>query len=110
MSVLAYSKLLEKITGIDEKDLEKPFIILSRLKTTPNRLKLLKNLANLEKSSIGGLLKNSNMNRSGGSYLTLKKYFLELEKEGILIRNKVGFKEEWSFSKENLILKDFIRK
>ena len=108
MSVLAYSELLKRIVGIDEKILEKPYQIISKHNTTKNRLAVLKELARTEKNTIGRLLKNLKLNRSGGSYLTIKKYFLELEKEGLLKKEKVNKTEVWSFSEKYNDLKVFI--
>ncbi|MBR9691241.1 hypothetical protein GOV06_00475 [Candidatus Woesearchaeota archaeon] len=110
MSVLAYSELLKRIVGIDEKKLEKPFIILSKHNTTKNRLNILKELAQNEKITVGKLLRNLHQNIGGGSYLTIKKYFLELEKEGLLKKEKIKNKEIWSFSEEYKDLKEFILK
>jgi len=110
MSVLAYSEIMKKITGIDEKRLEKPFLILSRHKITKNRLKVLKELANHEKITIGKILKNLKQSRGGGSYLTIRDFFLELEKEGLLKREKINNKCYWSFSDKNIQLKEFILK
>ena len=110
MSVLAYSELLKRITGIKESELEKPFIILGKHNTTENRLKVLRELANHDKATIGFLLKRCKLNKSGGSYLTIKKFFEELEKDGLLKRHQKNKKQEWSFSKEFSSLKEFILK
>lgn len=108
MSVLAYSELLKRMTGIDEKSLEKPYLILSKHETTQKRLAILKELAKHERITIGRLLKGLHRNRGGGSYLTIKKYFLELEKEGLLKHENIGEKEIWSFSKNHEDFKNFI--
>jgi len=110
MSILAYSEILKKVTGIDEKELEKPFIILSRHNSTPKRFKILRVLANNEKSTISSLLKKAKLNRGGGSYLTIRKYFQSLEKEGLLKKEKINKKETWEFSEEYNDLKEFIVK
>lgn len=108
MSVLAYSELMRRITGIDERKLEKPFIILSKYNTTKNRMNILKELAKHEKIGIGKLLKNVHQNIGGGSYLTIQKYFMELEKEGILKKEIVDGKTLWSFSEQNKELKEYV--
>lgn len=108
MSILAYSELMKRIAGIDEHNLETPFIILNRNNTTPNRLKVLKALAAKDESSLGKLLKHCKMNRGGGSYLTIKNYFRSLEDEGLLQRKKELNREIWSFSKKYEDIKKFI--
>src|SRR3989344_9107264 len=108
MSVLAYSELLKKITGINEKDLEEPFKILSENNTTKSRLKIIKGLALYEPISIGNLLHKMGFPRGGGSYLTTKKYFSMLEKDGLLSKQKIKNKIVWMFSKKGEYLKRYI--
>lgn len=108
MSVLAYSELLKRIVGINEKALEKPFIILNRNNTTQNRLKVIKELAKTERATIGRLLKNLHQSRGGGSYITIQRYFLALEKDGLLRKYRENNKELWYFSKDYALLKKFI--
>ncbi|MFT4304690.1 MAG: hypothetical protein ACMXX8_01230 [Candidatus Woesearchaeota archaeon] len=108
MTILAYSELLKRITGIDEKRLEMPFVVLNRNNTTKNRLSILKALAEREPITIGFLLQKSNQARGGGSYLTIRKYFESLEKEGLLKRSKIKSKTLWSFSEEYHELKKYI--
>ena len=110
MSVLAYSELLKRIANIEEEKLEKPYIILSKNNTTKNRLRVLKELARREKSTIGSLLKKTHQNKGGGSYLTIKKYFQQLEKEGLLKSERKNKKKVWFFSPEFKELKEFILK
>jgi len=74
MSVLAYSELLKRITGIKDQDLEEPFRILSQNNTTESRLRIIKGLALHEPISIGKLLHTIGLPRGGGSYLTTRKY------------------------------------
>lgn len=110
MSILAYSELLKRITGISEDELEKPFIILNRNNTTKYRLEMLKSLAMHEPISIGKLLKSNKLPRGGGSYITIQRYFLDLEKEGLLQKNIENKKTTWSFSDKYKELKKFILK
>lgn len=109
MSVLAYSELMKRIVGVDETKLETPFKILNNNNTTKTRLKILKELAKQDKATIGKLLKNSGHNRTGGSYITIKNYFLDLEKDGLLKKEKRGTIEEWSFSEKYEDIKVFIQ-
>jgi len=108
MSVLAYSELLKRITGINEKDLEEPFKILSENNTTKNRLKIIKGLALHEPISMGNLLHKLGFPRGGGSYLTARKYFLMLEADGLLEKQKEKNKTIWKFSKKGEDLKKYI--
>jgi len=108
MSILAHSELLKRNCGIDEKKLEIPILILNRNNTTKNRLKILKSLAHYEPITIGLLLQKSHQARGGGSYLTIRKYFESLEKEGLLKRIKIKTKTLWSFSEEYSHLKKYI--
>lgn len=108
MSVLAYSELLRRIAGIDEKELETPFRILNRNNTTQNRLRVLKALADHEPISIGALLQKLHQPRGGGSYITIKRYFRDLEKEGLLKSEKKKNIEVWSFGGSHQLLKRFI--
>ena len=108
MSALAYSELLKRITGINEKDLEEPFKILSQNNTTKSRLKIIKGLALQEPISIGNLLHKIGLPRGGGSYLTARKYFSMLEKSGLLEKEEVKSKTVWKFSKKGEYLKRYI--
>ncbi|MCD4666499.1 hypothetical protein K8R47_01665 [archaeon] len=108
MSVLAYSELLKRIFNIDENQFRKPYQILSRYNPTKNRIEILKQLALHDKITIGQLLKKTNHNKGGGSYLTIKKYFENLAKEGLLIKYQKKKKILWSFSEEYLDVKRFI--
>lgn len=108
MSVLAYSELLKRITGIHDEELEEPFKILGRHNTTETRLAAIKTLARNEPISLGMLLHSAKLPRGGGSYLNIRKFFLELEKEGLLSRNEHGNKTEWAFSEKGALLKRFI--
>jgi len=108
MSALAYSELLKRITGINEKDLEEPFKILSKNNTTESRLKIIKGLALYEPISIGNLLHKIGLPRGGGSYLTARKYFLMLAKDGLLEKEKSKNKTIWKFSKKGEYLKRYI--
>lgn len=114
MSVLAYSELLRRIAGFDDSHLETPFKILSKNNTTPMRLRVIRALAIHEPISIGKLLQTVNLPRGGGSYLTIRKYFLSLEKEGLLERRRMGRKNTnktktlWIFSKKNEEFKKYI--
>jgi len=108
MSVLAYSELLKRITGIEERKLEEPFKILNKNNTTPTRLKAIKGLALHGPISLGKLLQTIGLPRGGGSYLTIRRYFLSLEKEGLLKKEMINKKTIWGFSEEGEILKKFI--
>jgi hypothetical protein len=101
MSILGYSELIQRIYGIDKKKLERPFVILNRNNTTKKRLKVLQILAKNEPATLGQLLTTTKQPRGGGSYNALKNYFLDLEKEGLLIQNNIGTKTIWKF-KEGL--------
>lgn len=98
MSVLAYSELLQRITGIDDHQLEEPFKILSQNNTTTSRFKIIKGLAVHQPISIGNLLQKLHFPRGGGSYLTTRKYFTSLEKDGLLEKDKIKNKTMWRFS------------
>ena len=109
MSVLAYSELLKRITEIDENMLEQPFKILNATNTTPTRLKVIKALAIYEPISLGKLLQKVGLPRGGGSYITIRKYFLNLEHKGLLETVKENNKTRWKFSSQGEILKRYIR-
>lgn len=108
MSVLAYSELLKRITGINERELETPFQLLNRNHTTKKRLEVLKGLAKHEPISVGKLLHSIGFPRGGGSFITMRNYFLALEKDGILERKKIKTKDIWQFSTKAEVLKRFI--
>ena len=108
MSVLAYSELLKRITGIEEYELEIPFKILNKNNTTQNRLKAIKSLALQEPVSLGKLLSSIDMPRGGGSYITIRKYFQALEKDGLLQTKLDKGKTIWQFSKKGELLKKYI--
>jgi hypothetical protein len=108
MSVLAYSELLKRITGINEKELEEPFKILSQSHTTKNRFKTIKYLSLYEPISIGKLLHKIGLPRGGGSYLTIKKFFLSLEKKGLLQKEKDGMGYVWKFTERGDHLKKYL--
>ena len=108
MTVLAYSELVKRIMNIDEKKLEAPFKILSRLRSTPHRLAILKELARSEQSTIGKLLQKTKHNKGGGSYLAIQSFFNELEKEGLLKKTKENKKTVWMFTPEYTDLREFI--
>lgn len=46
--------------------------------------------------------------RGGGSYLDIRKYFIELERDGLLNRRMRAGKTEWEFSQKGALLKRFI--
>ncbi|MBI2102372.1 hypothetical protein HYT55_00910 [Candidatus Woesearchaeota archaeon] len=108
MSVLAYSELLKRITGIDDHQLEEPFKILSQNNTTQSRCKIIKGLALYEPISIGNLLRKSELPRGGGSYLTVRKYFLSLEKAGLLEKYLLHNRAVWRFSKNGEHLRKYL--
>ena len=108
MSVLAYSELLKRIAGIEEKDLEAPFRILSKNNTTSMRLEVIKGLARYEPMSTGMLLQKLGFPRGGGSYITIQNFFSSLEKEELLERRKIKSKTLWAFSNKGELLKRYI--
>lgn len=108
MSVLAYSELLKRITGIEEAQLEGPFKILNKSNTTPVRLKALKALARHEPTSLGKLLQTISLHRGGGTYLTIRKYFILLEKKGLLENKKENGRTVWKFTDKGEILRRYI--
>ena len=108
MSVLAYSELLRRIAGIEQDDLERPFKILSRNNATRKRIEILKILASAEPISIGMLLQKSGLPRGGGSYMTIKRFFLALEKEGLLEHNIVRKRALWQYSASAELFKRYI--
>lgn len=108
MSVLAYSELMRRIVGVEESELERPFKILSDHNTTSLRLAAIKELSRHESISIGKLLQTLKQPRGGGSYLTVRKYFMELEKTGLLVRTRVGNRTEWGISKKNEDFKRYV--
>ena len=108
MSILAYSELLKRITGINEQELEEPFKILSKNNTTKTRLKIIRGLATHEPISIGNLLHKINLPRGGGSYITARKYFMMLERDGLLEKEKRKSRTVWKFSQKGTYLKRYI--
>ncbi len=108
MSALAYSELLKRITGVRDEELEEPFKILARHNTTETRLAVIKALAREGPISLGMLLHSVDLPRGGGSYLTVRKYFTALERDGLLVRRTRMNKTEWSFSEKGTMLKRFI--
>jgi hypothetical protein len=108
MSVLAYSEMLKRIAGVDKNKLERPFIILSKHNTTEKRLNILRRMAEHDGITIGKLLKLSHQNTGGGSYLTIQRYFKELQKDGLLDVKLKNNKHIWSFSDEYSDIREFI--
>jgi|GEM_PF-5402338 len=105
--ILGYSELLKRITGIDQKRLEMPMVILNRNNTTKNRMNILRDLVKYEPITVGLLLQKAKQPRGGGSYITIRKYFKCLEKEGLLKSKKMGAKTLWSISDEYSDIKKF---
>ena len=108
MSVLAYSELLRRIAGVDEKSLQRPYEILSKHNTTKKRLQALKALAEHGPCTIGKLLQAMHHNRGGGSYLTLQTYFNNLAHDGLMVKQPKNNRLEWSFSKDYQHFQSFL--
>ena len=111
MSVLAYSELLKRIAGVNEQKLEEPFKILHNSNTTATRLKVIKTLAKYEPITLGKLLKIAGFPTGGGSYMTIRAYFYELEKKGLLKssrRGKAMKKTYWEFTEKGEEMKKYI--
>lgn len=109
MTILAYSELLRRIGGIEEKKVEQFYKVIASHNITSLRYKALKNLAKQDKSTIGKLLQNLNVNKSGGCYITIKKFFLEMNKNGILDTVVVGNRTYWKFSDKAKHLKLYLK-
>jgi len=110
MSLLGYSELFQRITGVNIHSIEDVMLMLEETKTTSQRLKVLKALSHYEKTTISTLLKDLKMNRGGGTYLNIQKYFNLLKEKGLLISEKDGIKEYWSFSEKFYGIKLYLMK
>ena len=108
MSVLAYSELLKRISGIDQEKLDQPFKILNSSNTTQNRLKAIKALAKHEPITLGKLLQAIGLPKGGGSYLTIRDYFYTLEDKGLLMSVEKKGKKFWKFTEKGDHLKRYI--
>ncbi len=108
MSVLAHSELLQRIMGIEETALEKPFALLSKTRATQKRLAALRELAKKEPATIGQVLQALHENKGGGSYLTIRAFFRQLEEGGMLKHESINNRNVWAFSQAHLAMKKFI--
>lgn len=108
MSVLGYSKIIELLTGIRDYELENALILLSKHKFSGLRYNCLKSLAIAERSTIPALLNAIKENTSGGTYLTINKFFNGLEQDKILVRELKGNRTYWEFSSANETLKKYL--
>lgn len=110
MSVLAYSELFQRITGLNIRSIKDVMTLLEETKTTSLRLKVLKTLSHYDKVTISGLLKDSHMNRGGGTYLNIQKYFLLLEEKGLLVSEKSKTRVFWFFAPDFYDVKLYLMK
>jgi hypothetical protein len=108
MAVLAYSEIVKHILGIEERKIEKYFIVLTRNATSPLRFHALRELAKKEKSTVGGILHGLKENRSGGTYISISKFFENLEKEGLLKKHKTENRTYWEFSENAKEFKEYL--
>lgn len=100
MAILAYSELLKRISGVEEKKVELFYQLIAKYNITSLRYNAFKKLAELEPSTIGNILQSLDVNKSGGCYLTVKKFFLKMQEVDILEVRKIGNRTYWKFKDE----------
>ena len=106
--MLAYSEILKRITGVEERNLEKYFRLLSESQLSPLRYSVLKQLAKQDKATIGSLLQSLDQHRTGGTYVTIQSFFTELAGKGLLEKVPVGRRNYWKFKEELSQLKQYL--
>ena len=108
MSFFGHSKIVELLTGIKDYELQNNISLLSKYRFSELRHKSLRKLAELERSTIPSILKNLKENKSGGTYLTINRFFQDLQKEGILNTDTVGKRTYWKFSVNGQSFRKFL--
>ncbi len=98
MTFYAYSKINELLTGVKSFELEHIISQLSKYMFSNLRKNCLIKLSILEKATISKILKELKQNNSGGTFLTIERFFEKLEKEGILKKEKYGRRTYWTFT------------
>ncbi len=101
MSVLGYSELLKEIYGITPESLENEISKLLTSKPSPAKVHLLKHLAKTQRATVSELLRALKMPNTGGSFKSIKKFFIDLTKFNILVEERVGKRTYYSFSKDS---------
>lgn len=105
MSVLGYSEIIKEIYGITPESIENEIALLLKSKPTKVKIQLLKKLAQAPKATVSELMRKEKLNNTGGSFRSIKKFFNELSKLGIIEKEIIGrrtyfkFKEKSSLSK-----------
>lgn len=102
MSVLGYSELLKEIYGITPESIESEISQLLKSKPNEKKIKILKNLAGKERATVSELLRGEKMPNTGGSFLAMTNFFLELEKLKILNKEEIGRRTYFSFPDSSL--------
>lgn len=98
MSILGYSEIVKKITGEDEYSFENIMVTLSKHSLSSLRIKALKELAKQKNSTITKILKRLKENTTGGTHISIKSFFINLEKENILSKEKINNRTYWKFT------------
>ena len=105
MSFYAYSKINELLTGIKSFELEHIIFQLSKYPFSKLRRDCLIKLSFLERATISKLLSELGKNNSGGTFLTIERFFNELKKDNLLENKKVGRRTYWLFTERGQSLR-----
>lgn len=98
MTILGYSEIMRYINGHDEYIFENTMVSISKSGLSQIRLKVLQKLASEKRSTITQLLALVKENSTGGTHLTINKFFCALEKESIIEKSKIGNRTYWQFT------------
>lgn len=108
MSILAYSELVKEVFGISPQVVKRDLATLMNVKLTEEKVQVIRQLAREKRSSVSALLRKTNRNNTGGSYIATKKFLNELARIGLLERDFVGRRTYYEFP-ENSDLQVWLR-
>ena len=109
MSMIGYSRLMKEIFDVDKTNLKIQMEAITEHKLSGLRMKALKQLSVSEKETISTLLKKMQENHTGGTYKTIKSFFICLEKDKILESKKIGVRSYWKFSEKAKDLENYFK-
>ena len=109
MSMIGYSRLMKEIFDVDKTNVQMHLERLAKHMLSDLRIKALRFLSRSEKQTISTLLKKMSVNHNGGTYKTIKSFFLQLERDKILESNKVGVRSYWKFSEKARDLENYFK-
>jgi len=100
---------MKDILDLDKESVELQLEKLASHKLTGLRLLALKQLSKEEKGTVCSILKKVVPNNTGGTYKTVIAFFLALETDSILAREKVGNRSYWKFSEKAKDLENYFK-